>query len=53
MKLWSSQLWTQVLLLRTEAWKIQNFKVIWTRDFAIPVQRSDQLSYVATDVGSR
>ena len=25
---------------------------IWTRDLAIPVRRSNQLSYKATDVGS-
>ena len=25
---------------------------VWTRDLAAPVQRSDQLSYEATDVGS-
>ena len=51
-KLWSSQLWTQFLQLRREAWKIQDFNGVWTRDFAIPVRRSNQLSYEATDVGS-
>ena len=35
-----------------EAWKIQDFNGVWTRDFAIPVRRSNQLSYEATDVGS-
>ena len=30
--------------------KIQNFDGIWTLDLAIPVQRSNQLSYEATDV---
>ena len=52
MKLWSSQLWTQFLQLRREAWKIQDFNGVWTRDLAIPVRRSNQLSYEATDVGS-
>ena len=51
-KLWSSQLWTQFLQLRREAWKIQDFDGVWTRDLAIPVRRSNQLSYEATDVGS-
>ena len=51
-KLWSSQLWTQFLQLRKEAWKIQDFNGVWTRDLAIPVRRSNQLSYEATDVGS-
>ena len=30
--------------------KIQDFKGIWTRDLAIPVRRSNQLSYEAVDV---
>ena len=30
--------------------KIQDFNGIWTRDLAIPVRRSNQLSYKATDV---
>ena len=47
-KLWSSQSWTQFLQLRKEAWKIQDR----TCDLAIPVRRSNQLSYEATDVGS-
>ena len=34
-KLWSSQLWTQFLQLRREAWKIQDFNGVWTRDLAI------------------
>ena len=51
-KLWSSQLWTQFLQLRREAWKIQDFNRVWTRDLAIPVRRSNQLSYEATDVES-
>ena len=49
-KLWSSQLWTQFLQLHKEAWEIQDFNRVWTRDLAIPVQRSNQLSYEATDV---
>ena len=51
-RLWSSQLWTQFLQLRRDAWKIQNFNGVWTRDLAIPVRRSNQLSYEATGVGS-
>ena len=51
-KLWSSQLWAQFLQLRREAWKIQDFNGVWTRDLAIPVRHSNQLSYEATDVGS-
>ena len=40
-------------LLRREAWKFfQDFNGIWTRDLAIPVRCSNQLSYEATDVGS-
>ena len=50
-KLWSLQLWAQFLQLRREAWKIQDFNGVWTRDLAIPVRRSNQLSYEATDVG--
>ena len=38
--------------LRKEAWIIQDFNGIWTNDLAIPVRRSNQLSYEATDVGS-
>ena len=52
MKLWSSQLWTQFLKLRKEAWKFQDFDAVWTRALAIPVWRSNQLSYEATDIGS-
>ena len=51
-KLWSSQLWAQFLQLRREVWKIQDFNGIWTRDLAIPVRRSNQLSYEVTDIGS-
>ena len=32
-----------------EAWKIQEFNGVWTRDLAIPVRRSNQLSYEATE----
>ena len=39
-QLWSSQLWTQFLQLRKEAWKFQDFKGVWTRDLAIPVRLS-------------
>ena len=53
-KEWSSQLWTQFMQLRKRNLKkLQNFNGIWTRDLAIPVQSSNQLSYEATDVGSR
>ena len=48
-KLWSSQLWTHFKQLRIEAWK----SLVWTRDLTIPVRRSNQLSYEATDIGSR
>ena len=47
-KLWSSQLWTQFKQLRLEAWKSQDFNGVWTRDLAIPVRRSNQLSYEGT-----
>ena len=51
-KKWSSQ-WKQFMQLRKEAWKkIQDFNGVWTRDLAIPVWCSNQLSYEATDVGS-
>ena len=30
----------------------QDFNEVWTRDLAIPVRRSNQQSYEATDVGS-
>ena len=51
-KLWSWQLWTQFKQLSREAWKSQDFNGVWTRDLAIPVRRSNRLSYEATDVGS-
>ena len=35
-----------------EARKSQNFNRVWTHDLAIPAQRSNQLSYEATDFGS-
>ena len=50
-KLWYSQLWMQVKQLCIEVWK-SHFNGVWTRDLAIPVRRSNQLSYEATDVGS-
>ena len=40
------------LRLIIEAWKIQEFNGVWTRDLTIRVQRSNQLSYEATDIGS-
>ena len=42
------RIWNQV----KKAWKIQDFNGVWTRALAIPVRRSNQLSYEATDVGS-
>ena len=35
-----------------EAWKSQDFKGVWTRDLPIPVRRSNQLCYEASDIGS-
>ena len=35
-----------------EAWKSQDFNRVWTRDLLILVQRSNQLSYEATVIGS-
>ena len=53
MKKWSSQ-WTQFMQLRKEAWKkIQDFNGVWTRELAITGAILYQLSYEATDVGSR
>ena len=51
-ELWSSQLWMQFKQLHIEAWKSQDFNGVWTRDLAILVRRSNQLSYEATDIGS-
>ena len=51
-KLWSSQLRTPFLQLCKEARKIQDFNGVWIRYLTIPVRRSNQLSYEATDVGS-
>ena len=40
--------------LRKDAWKkIQDFNGVWTRDLAITGAMLYQLSYEATDVGSR
>ena len=44
--------WTQFKQFRIEALKSQDFNGVWTCDLAIPVRRSNQLSYEATDVGS-
>ena len=43
----------QLKQLRIEAWKSQHYNRVWTRVLAIPVQRSNQLSYEATDVEIR
>ena len=51
-KPWSTQFWTQFKQFCKEAWKSQDFNRVWTRDLAMPVRRSNQLSYEATDVGS-
>ena len=48
-KPWPSQFWTQFKQLRREAWKSQDFNGVWTRDLAIPVRRSNQLSYEVMD----
>ena len=53
MKKWSSQ-WTQFMQLRKRRLKkIQDFNGVWTRDLAITGATLYQLSYEATDVGSR
>ena len=53
MNKWSSQ-WTQFMQLRKKAWKkIQDFNGVWTRHLAITGAMLYQLSYEATDVGSR
>ena len=50
MKKWSSQ-WTQFMQLRKEAWK--KFRTSTEFDLAITGAMLYQLSYEATDVGSR
>ena len=53
MKKLSSQ-WTQFMQLRKEAWKKNSgLQRVWTRDLAITGAMLYQLSYEATDVGSR
>ena len=53
MKKWSSK-WTQFMQLGKEAWKKnQDFNGVSTRDLAITNAMFYQLSYEATDVGSR
>ena len=62
MKKWWSQR-TQFMQLRKEAWKkkqkqkqkneIQDFNGVWNRDLAITGAMLYQMSYEATDVGSR
>ena len=42
-----------VAIASREAWKIQEFNGVWTHDLAMLVRPSNQLSYEATDVGSR
>ena len=44
--------WRMILAVVNVIYAIQVFSRIWTRDLAIPVRRSNQLSYEATDVGS-
>ena len=38
--------------MRREAWKIQDFNGVWTREIAIPARRSNQMKYEATDDGN-
>ena len=45
--LWSD-IWN-VSYIELRIWKSQDFNGVWTRDLAIPVRRSNQLSYGATD----
>ena len=47
-KTWEENSFIELL----KVWKSQEFNGVWTRDLAIPVRRSNQLSYEATDVGS-
>ena len=61
---WASLLWsaedsrtrkainTIYAIASIEASKIHDFNGVWTRDLAIPVRHSNQLSYEATDIGS-
>ena len=47
---WSLQFWAQFMQLRKKPEKKnQDFNGIWTHDLTIPVWRSNQLSYEATD----
>ena len=41
---------SEVMILAVMNSKIQDFNRVWTRDLAIPVRRSNQLCYEATDV---
>ena len=53
MKKWSPQ-WTQFMQLRKDAWKkIQDFNGVWAPDLVITGAMLHQLSYEATDAGSR
>ena len=47
-----SQWWAQISIASRSLKIFQDFNGIWTRDLAIPVRCSNQLSYEATDVGS-
>ena len=47
-----SQWWAQISIASRILKIFQDFNGIWTRDLAIPVRCSNQLSYEATDVGS-
>ena len=40
------------VILAIEAWKIQGFNGVSTRDLVIPMRRLNQLSYEATDGGN-
>ena len=43
---------TEFMRLLKNLKKIQDFNGIWTRNLAIPVRCSNQLSYEATEIGS-
>ena len=52
-KLWSSQIWTQIFAIAhaLRSRKSSGLQRIWTRELGMPVPRSNQLNYEATDDG--
>ena len=42
-----------ILAIAQGSLQIQDFNGVWIRDLAMPVQRSNQLSYEATGIGTR